>query len=170
MNDLDGSDDLQRRPAPPPAYQNFKERLDATLLAFGSLDEASIAMLQHDVDYRAGIQRLISPLPDLATSAPGTSPRRLFQTPPSVPTKPKAKKTLRKTLAQHEGTVEAVWLHLLSGSWAEGFNIDHLAGQLNAELRVLHPTEASSAATSSQWELGVPPQADRLWSYAEIKA
>ena len=159
MNGLDGSDGPQRQPAPPRAYQNFKELLYTALLAFETLDDASLAMLQHDVDYRNGVQRLISPHRERDASALSGTPRRLFQALPSAPLK--AKKNLRKVLKQNQGTVEAVWLHLISGSWNNGFNVDHLAGQLNAELQILHPADDSSSATPAERELRAQPQSTK---------
>ena len=159
MSGLDGSDVPQRRPTPPPPHQNFKELLHATVIAFDSLDEASVAMLQHDGDYRSEVLRLLSPLPERTTPVLSGTPRRLFQALPSAPVK--AKQNFRKVLKQNQGTVEAVWLHLLSGSWTEEFNVDHLAGQLNAKLRVLHPTYGSISATPVPRRLRVPRQSTK---------
>ena len=159
---IDGSDVPQSRPDPPQAYEKFKKNMRRTLRAFESLDEASLAMLQHDDEYRGGLQRLLSPFPDLpAITASSQTPRLpMPQAPPPPVVRPKkAKKAIREFFTQNQDTVGAVWLHLLTGRWAEGFNIENLAGQLNAQLRLLHPTHDSNDATTAQGEFGMEGEA-----------
>jgi len=63
---LDGSDAPQPKASPPNLYTKLKSQLNDAVLTIEALDKASLAMLQHDVEYHKTLQRLLAPL----TAAP----------------------------------------------------------------------------------------------------
>jgi len=60
---LDGSDAPSSKQArPPPRYAKFKESVKGALLLLARLDQASLAMLKHDEEYRHAVQTFLAPI------------------------------------------------------------------------------------------------------------